>query len=87
MQEDDVYFVVDAKHIDRAKAVLGLDEGVYENIVIFGGGKIGKYLCEKIEERGKFSSCTMIEKNHVITSYSIHYTKLYESLHNSNGML
>jgi len=66
MQEDDVYFVVDAKHIDRAKAVLGLDEGVYENIVIFGGGKIGKYLCEKIEERGKFSSCTMIEKNQLI---------------------
>jgi len=46
---DEVYFVADSAHIDRAMATFGHEESEARRMVIFGGGNIGEFLAGEIE--------------------------------------
>ncbi len=46
---DEVYFVADSSHIERAMAVFGHEESEARRMVIFGGGNIGEFLAGEIE--------------------------------------
>jgi trk system potassium uptake protein TrkA len=46
---DEVYFVVDTQHIDRAMIAFGHEEQEARRIVIFGGGNIGMFLAQQLE--------------------------------------
>lgn len=49
---DDIYFVVDASHTERAMMAFGHEEKEARRVVIFGGGNIGLFLAQQIEEHG-----------------------------------
>ncbi len=46
---DEVYFVADSAHVERAMAVFGHEESEARRMVIFGGGNIGEFLAGEIE--------------------------------------
>jgi trk system potassium uptake protein len=46
---DEVYFVVDSAHVERAMAAFGHEEAEARRVVIFGGGNIGEFLAGEIE--------------------------------------
>ena len=46
---DDVYFAVDADHMQRALAVFGHEEEEARRVIIVGGGNIGLFLATEIE--------------------------------------
>ncbi|BBK42918.1 Trk system potassium transport protein TrkA [Allostella vacuolata] len=58
---DEVYFVADARHVSRAMLAFGHEEQPGRRVVIIGGGNIGQYLSEEIEERFPQVSIKMIE--------------------------
>lgn len=62
LPEDDVYFVVDKNHIERAMMAFGVEREQAHRILIFGGGDIGLYLAGALEEE-KTISCKVIEKD------------------------
>ncbi|MBW7849165.1 MAG: Trk system potassium transporter TrkA [Rhodospirillales bacterium] len=58
---DEVYFVVDTRHIDRAMYAFGHEEQEARRIVIFGGGNIGTFLAQQIEEQHPGVTTKVIE--------------------------
>jgi trk system potassium uptake protein TrkA len=58
---DEVYFVVDVKHVDRAMAAFGHEEEEARRIVIFGGGSIGLFLAQEIEANNPGLTVRLIE--------------------------
>jgi trk system potassium uptake protein TrkA len=58
---DEVYFVVDVKHVDRAMAAFGHEEEEARRIVIFGGGSIGLFLAQEIEANSPGLTVRIIE--------------------------
>ncbi|BAE51174.1 Trk system potassium transporter TrkA [Paramagnetospirillum magneticum] len=64
MQEgDEVYFVVDTAHVDRALSAFGREDQEARRIVIFGGGNIGLFLAQQLEESRPGTSIKVIESN------------------------
>ena len=47
---DDVYFAVDTEHMERALSAFGHEEQEARRIIIVGGGNIGMFLANEIEE-------------------------------------
>ena len=47
---DDVYFAVDTEHMERALSAFGHEEEEARRIIIVGGGNIGMFLANEIEE-------------------------------------
>jgi trk system potassium uptake protein TrkA len=62
---DEVYFVADARHVTRALAAFGHEEQPSRRVVIVGGGSIGLYLAQEIEERFPQVSIKIIELDKV----------------------
>ncbi len=60
---DEVYSVVDTAHVERAMRAFGHEDKVAERIVIAGGGNIGLFLAQEIEQRWPHASITLIEAN------------------------
>jgi trk system potassium uptake protein TrkA len=60
---DDVYFVADAAHVQRAMAVFGHEETAARRIIIAGGGNIGSFLGQIIEKEHPGVSARIIEAN------------------------
>lgn len=58
---DEVYFVVDTQHIDRAMIAFGHEEQEARRIVIFGGGNIGMFLAQQIEAHHPGVTAKVIE--------------------------
>ena len=58
---DEVYSVVDADHVERAMRAFGHEERIAERIVIAGGGNIGLFLAQEIEQRWPNASLVLIE--------------------------
>jgi trk system potassium uptake protein TrkA len=58
---DEVYFVVDRQHVDRALSAFGRDDQEARRIVIFGGGNIGLFLAQQIEAEHPGASVKIIE--------------------------
>lgn len=62
---DEIYFLVDAKHLDRAMQAFGHEEKEAHNVVIVGGGHIGTALAEVITESHRNINLKIIEKDPV----------------------
>lgn len=60
---DDVYLLVEADKVEGVVHNFGLEKKPNENIVIFGGNEIVRYLAEKIEEDESVLSCKIIDEN------------------------
>ncbi len=60
---DDVYFVVDSAQVARGMAAFGHEEPEAHRIVIVGGGNIGLYLAQEIENEHPGVSAKVIEQN------------------------
>lgn len=58
---DDVYFVADAEHVARAMVVFGHEETVARRIIVAGGGHIGAFLGEILENDHPGVSAKIIE--------------------------
>jgi trk system potassium uptake protein TrkA len=58
---DDVYFVVDSEHVARGMAAFGHEESEARRIIIVGGGNIGLYLAQEIEDHHPGVSAKVIE--------------------------
>ncbi|RAU22534.1 Trk system potassium transporter TrkA [Paramagnetospirillum kuznetsovii] len=64
MQEgDEVYFVVDTSHVDRALAAFGREDKEARRIIVFGGGNIGLFLAQQLEAAHPGTSIKVIETN------------------------
>jgi trk system potassium uptake protein TrkA len=63
MPQDEVHLVVETAHIARALPVFGQEEQASERIVIAGGGNIGLFLAQELEERYPSLALTVIEAN------------------------
>ncbi len=61
--DDEAYFVVDTKHLERVLAAFGHEEKEARNIVITGGGNIGLGLANMLLERSRGVQIKMIEKS------------------------
>lgn len=66
---DEVYFVCDAKHLTRAMAAFGHEEGEARRIIILGGGNIGLCLAEELEAKQGQVSTRVIEVNRTRAQY------------------
>lgn len=60
---DEVYFVVDADKQDRAMAAFGHEETEARRLLIFGGGNIGLFLAEELEEKFPNVNVKVIEND------------------------
>ena len=60
---DEVYFVVDTSQVSRAMAAFGKDHSEARRLVIFGGGNIGMFLAQEIEENYPWVNAKLIEHN------------------------
>ena len=58
---DEVYFVADSAHIERAMAVFGHEESEARRMVIFGGGNIGEFLAGEIESNHPSVNLKVVE--------------------------
>jgi len=58
---DNIYFVSSAEDQDRAMAAFGHEETEARRIVIFGGGNIGMFLAEQLEEQASHLNVKLIE--------------------------
>lgn len=47
---DEVYFVADSEHVRRAMSAFGHEEPEARRMVIFGGGNVGLFLAQEVEE-------------------------------------
>ncbi len=63
MEGDEVYFVVDTAHVDRALSAFGREDQEARRIVIFGGGNIGLFLAQQLEAARPGTSIKIIESN------------------------
>lgn len=58
---DEVYFVADSGHLDRALAAFGHEEPAARRLIIVGGGHIGLFLANTIEEEHRDFDVKLIE--------------------------
>ncbi len=58
---DDVYFAVDSEHVARGMAAFGHEESEARRIIVVGGGNIGLYLAQEIEDHHPGVSAKVIE--------------------------
>ncbi|MGE5546519.1 MAG: Trk system potassium transporter TrkA [Solirubrobacterales bacterium] len=60
---DEVYFVADTNHVNRALAAFGREDQEARRIVVFGGGNIGLFLAQQIEADHSGASVKIIESS------------------------
>lgn len=58
---DEVYFVADTKHLPRALSAFGHEEPEARRLIIIGGGHIGLFLAQLIEEEQRGADVKLIE--------------------------
>lgn len=63
MPGDEVFFIVDTKHLKRTMAAFGNEEKEARRIVIAGGGNIGFGLAQLLAKKGRGVNLKMIEYN------------------------
>jgi trk system potassium uptake protein len=60
---DEIYFVVDSRHLERAMAAFGHEENLARRIVIFGGGNIGEFLACQVEQEHPSVNLKVVERD------------------------
>lgn len=58
---DEVYFVADTQHLRRALAAFGHEEPEARRLIIVGGGNIGMFLAESLEQQNSGAEVKLIE--------------------------
>ncbi len=58
---DEVYFVVDSQLLPRTMAAFGHEEQAARRLLVFGGGNIGQFLCQEIEDTHPWVNAKIIE--------------------------
>jgi len=66
---DDVYFVCASAHQKRALAAFGHEEPEARRILIFGGGNIGLFLAERLEQEFPDVSVKVVEQDRARAEY------------------
>lgn len=66
---DEVYFVVDAAHTDRAMTAFGREDKEARRIVVFGGGNIGLFLAQQLEKEHPGAAVKVIESDRERAEY------------------
>lgn len=60
---DDIYFVCDARHVERTLDIFGMQAHGARRVIIVGGGNIGLYLAQEMEARNAALKVKLIEHN------------------------
>ena len=60
---DDVYFIVDKRHLVQALDILGYESASPRYIIIFGGGRVGTQLATMLEQDTVSHDVTIVEKD------------------------
>ncbi len=60
---DDVYFVIDKRHLVQALDILGYENDSPKYVIIFGGGRIGAQLARALDQDTVSHNITIVEKN------------------------
>ena len=60
---DSIYFAIDEAHVHRSLAVFGYEEPEARRIIIIGGGNVGMFLANKLEESDQPHSVKLIERD------------------------
>ncbi len=60
---DEAYFVVDTNQVSRAMAAFGQEQSETRRLIIFGGGNIGMFLAQEIEQNHPWVNAKLIEQN------------------------
>ncbi len=60
---DEVYFIVDTRHVSRAMVAFGHEEEEARRVIIVGGGNIGLFLAKQLEEEHADVRVRVIEAN------------------------
>ena len=63
LPDDEVYFVVDTKHLPRAMVAFGHEETEARRLLIFGAGNIGLLLAQQLEREYPWVRAKLIEKD------------------------
>ncbi|HRY24642.1 MAG: Trk system potassium transporter TrkA [Geminicoccaceae bacterium] len=63
LPDDEVHFVVETAHLERALPAFGYEERMSDRIIIVGGGNIGLFLARELEGRYPHLSIKVIENN------------------------
>ncbi|MCB1969622.1 MAG: Trk system potassium transporter TrkA [Geminicoccaceae bacterium] len=63
LPDDDVLVVVENAHLDRTLSAFGIEDQMGERIIIVGGGNVGLFLAQELEERYPHLSLKLIEFN------------------------
>ncbi len=61
--DDEVHFVVETAHLERALPAFGYEERMSDRIIIVGGGNIGLFLAKELEARYPHLLIKVIESN------------------------
>jgi len=61
LEGDEVYVVADSTHVQRTLSIFGHEEPEARRIVIFGGGNIGLFLAQQIEEEQPSVNIKVVE--------------------------
>ena len=60
---DDLYFIVDTAHFERALEAFGYQTQPARYLMIYGGGKVGFQLTKQLENISSIRDVTLVEKN------------------------
>ena len=60
---DDIYFVIDKRHLVQALDILGYENDSPKYVIIFGGGRIGLQLAKSLEQDTTSHHVTIVEKD------------------------
>lgn len=60
---DEVYFIIDKRHLVQALDILGYENDSPKYVIIFGGGRIGAQLARSLEQDTVSHNVTIVEKN------------------------
>ena len=66
---DEVFFIVDTRHLKRTMVAFGHEETEARRVVIVGGGNIGLGLTRLLQEKGRGIQIKLIDRNDERTKY------------------
>ncbi len=63
LEDDEVYLVVDSTQVHRTMSAFGLEHTEASRLLIFGGGNIGMFIAQEVEENHSWINAKLIESD------------------------